>query len=71
MADFTRVRLENGAHKTIPIAVAEAANLKPLKQSPTTPDGRLARTKHRVTKSGAAVATTTTREADASTSKED
>ena len=36
----------------------EAANLKPLKQSPTTRDGRLARTKHRVTKGGAAVATT-------------
>ena len=71
MPEFVRVRLDNGAHKTIPTAVAEAASLKPLKQSPTTRDGRLARTKHRVDKSGAAVATTTTREADASTSKED
>lgn len=71
MPEFVRVRLDNGAHKTIPKAVAVAAGLKPLKQEPLAQDGRLARTKHRVTKSGAAVANTTTSEADASESKED
>jgi len=74
VTEFVRVRLDNGAHKSIPAHRAEAANLKPLKQDALLRDGRPAPTKHRVDKSGAAVATTTNtpnREADASESKED
>lgn len=71
MTEFVRVRLDNGAHKSIPAHRAEALKLPTLKSPALRRDGSPATTKHRVTK-GAAVATTTPNEAtDASESKED
>lgn len=71
--EFVRVRLENGAHKSIPAHRAEALKLPTLKQEALGRDGRPRPTKHRTDKSGAAVATTTptSEAADASESKED
>lgn len=75
MTEFVRVRLENGAHKSIPAHRAEALKLPTLKQDALRRDGRPATTKHRVDKSGTAVAATTitphTEATDASESKED
>lgn len=70
MPDFVRVRAENGSEVSIPAAVAEAAGLKPLKQSAYNPDGSLRPEKHRVTR-GAAAAITPSSEADASPVQED
>ena len=72
MTEFVRVRLDNGAHKSIPAHRAEALKLPTLKSPALRPDGTPAPTKHRVDKSGAAVAAPTKNEAtDASESKED
>lgn len=62
MSDFVRVRAENGSEVSVPAAVAEAAGLKPLKQSAYSPDGSIRPEKHRV-RLGAA---TPSAEADAS-----
>ena len=63
--DLVRVRLENGAHKTLTAERAEATGLKPLKQSPTRRDGSPAPTKHRVSL-GAGRSQSSTDEAPAS-----
>lgn len=46
--EYVRVRLDNGAHKTMTAERAEATGLKPLKQEPLRRDGSPAPTKHRV-----------------------
>lgn len=65
MSEFVRVRAENGEEVSVPAAVAEGAGLKPLSKSAYANDGSLLPTKPRVSK-GAASATTTKTEADAS-----
>jgi hypothetical protein len=71
MADWVRVRLANGAHKSIPAAAAEAAGLKPLKQPALNRDGTPAPLKPRVPLGGAASATSSTPEANASDTPEE
>lgn len=70
MTEFVRVRAENGSEISVPIAVAEGAGLKPLKQSPYNPDGSIRPEKHRVPR-GAGAAATPLAEADASPVQED
>ena len=48
MSYFVRVRAANGSEVSIPADHAEAAGLKPLKQSAYSPDGTLRPEKHRV-----------------------
>lgn len=73
MPEFVRVRLDNGAHKSMPKSKADAAGLKPLKQSAVGRDGRPLPTKLRTRIGGSAVAANSTpsTEADASQSQED
>lgn len=63
--EHVRVRLDNGAHKTITRERAEAAGLRPLKQEALRPDGSPRPTKHRVD-IGAGRSQSTTDEAPAS-----
>ena len=65
MAEFVRVRAENGDEVSIPEGLAEAAGIKPLNKPALSNDGTVAPTKHRVVK-GAASADHTKTEAPAS-----
>lgn len=67
MAEFVRVRLENGAHKSMPKARADALGLTPLKQDAYARDGRPAATKLRASKGAGHQPTTSTQ---ASTAKD-
>lgn len=63
--EYVRVRLDNGAHKTMTAERAEATGLKPLKQEPLRRDGSPAPTKHRA-RLGAGRSQSSTDEAPAS-----